>query len=61
MNHPSFDKAASLILDAVEQVFEIVAPGGRGETHQLIVRILDYYCVPKAVSSASEQKGGANQ
>lgn len=44
---PQFEIAASLILDAVEEAFGIIAPKGRGDCHDSIVRILEYFCLPK--------------
>jgi hypothetical protein len=60
MNHPGFTRAASLILDAVEESFSIVAPGGRGPMHDAIVQVLDYYCLPKLVPGAVGRKEDPN-
>jgi hypothetical protein len=40
---PQFNAAASLILDAIEDAFRIVAPDGRLRCHKAIVEILRYY------------------
>ena len=37
------DRAANLILDALEDAFQIAAPDGRRESHTAIVNILQYF------------------
>lgn len=43
----AFDRAADLILDIIEEAFEIRAPHGRGRTKETLIRIFEYYCIPK--------------
>jgi hypothetical protein len=43
----AFDRPANLILDVVEEAFNLVAPNGREDCHRAIVNILAYYCQPK--------------
>ncbi len=44
---PAFDRAADLILDALEDAFDIVAPDGREICKAKLLNILNYYCLPK--------------
>lgn len=51
----AFDRCADLILDGVEDAFQIKAPNGRAGAHRTIVDVLAYYCVPKRGEATLEQ------
>jgi hypothetical protein len=43
----AFSRAARLILDGIEEAFDLVAPDGRDKTMTAVINVLEYYCVPK--------------
>ena len=52
----AFDRVTSLILDAIEEAFNIVAPGSRGEIHAAIVKVLSHFTIPKTKDAVRAQE-----
>ncbi len=51
----AFDRAADLILDIIEEAFNIVPTDGRGRARAAIVAILNYYGTPKPGPATEER------
>lgn len=48
LDHSTFSRCADLILDALEDAFNMIAPRGREASKKAIIAALDYYTKPKS-------------
>jgi hypothetical protein len=50
---PAFLAAGNLILNALEDALGIFSPDGRAASLNAVLKVLDYYCLPKNMKETS--------